>query len=210
MEDDSAKPLGEALLSALSGIAAEMSGDLHDFKRLDEFFEKETSHLPPYAIQRIKTAVSDLSNVCESHIEIIALAKIMAMNFSAEGQIPSYPIVTRERTPGDGVRITPQVKLGDYRADFVVDANGFSFLVECDGREFHDAAADARRDSEIERLFGMKTFRLSGSEIWKTNIWILPFMRWCRGSFVDRHLREWQHEWAVLLRSWQDETDGSN
>lgn len=186
-DDDLPKSIFDAAATAIDDIADGMIGELNSFKRLKHFLEHETAHLPPFAIARIVAAIDDLHKVCESHIEILALAKLMATNVSAEGQMPSYPFATKVRTPSKFVTITPQVKLGSYRADFVIDGlSGKAFIVECDGRDFHNADADARRDANIEREFGMKTFRITGKEIWRSDVWLPTFGRWCRGNFHER------------------------
>lgn len=199
-DDDGVKSFGQAAFLALEDIADEMLGDLNSFKRLRDFFREETSHLPPFAIERIRTAVEDHYKVCESHIEIIALVKMMSANVAADGQMPSYPYATSERVPSKFVTITPQVKIGPYRADFIVDGERRAFLVECDGLDFHDAAADARRDAAIEADFGMKTFRLAGKEIWRSSAWLPTFGLWCRGKFFDRHRPVWIQELEASVR----------
>jgi hypothetical protein len=187
--DEDPKSLGEAVSSALDDIASEMSGALNSFPRLDYFFENETSHLPPFAIERIRKAVDDFHTVCESHIEIIALAKMMAYNIAPDGQPPRYPSVLANiaDVSHGNVTITPQVGLRPYRADFIIRGVGRPFVVECDGRDFHNSRDDAARDEDIEHRFGLKTFRLTGREIWKSNAWLPFFGHWCRGQMVARN-----------------------
>lgn len=54
-----------------------------------------------------------------------------------------------------GYRVTPQVKVGQYRIDLVVEGNGDTLLaVECDGDRYHGADrwdADMRRQRVLER-----------------------------------------------------------
>lgn len=199
-DDDGVKPLGEAAFLAIDDIADEMLGDLNSFKRLKNFFRDETSHLPPFVIERIRASVEEHYKTCESHIEIIALVKMMSSNIAADGQMPSYPFATKKLVPSKFVTITPQVRVGNYRADFVVDGDGGAFIVECDGLNFHDAKADARRDAAIERDFGMKTFRLAGKEIWRSSTWLPTFNLWCRGKFFDRHRSAWLQELEASVR----------
>ena len=201
MEDDDAKPIFDAAFSAIRDIADEFVGGLNSFKRLNDFFKNETSHLPPFVIARIGSAVEDFHKICESHIEIVALVKMMALNVSDAGQMPSYPFATSKREKTDFVTITPQVEIGPYRADFVVDTpSGQAFLVECDGRDFHTLEVDAQRDEDIERRFGMKTYRLTGREIWNSDEWLPMFGRWCRGKFFDRSKDLWMQEWEHRTR----------
>ena len=58
----------------------------------------------------------------------------------------------------------PQYPVGKYYADF---ANPYhKIIVECDGKQWHDAEKDRLRDIEINEL-GWTVFRLSGSAIMK-------------------------------------------
>lgn len=60
--------------------------------------------------------------------------------------------------------LAPQVQYGidRYRVDFAFPE--YRLAVEADGRAWHDAARDARRDRHLERL-GWRTLRFTGSEI---------------------------------------------
>lgn len=72
--------------------------------------------------------------------------------------------------------LAPQVKIGNYRADFMLvhmhGLNGWSgIVVECDGHDFHErtkqqATRDKARDRYIQKC-GFKVMRFTGSEIWK-------------------------------------------
>lgn len=200
MSDDEAKTLGSSAISAVSNIADDMVGELNSFRRLNRFLEEETGYLPPFVISNIKAAIDDFYRVCESPIEMLALVKMLATNVSGEAKVPSYPIVTAKLGRGNRVTITPQVNLLKYRADFVIDnLKGQRFLVECDGRNFHDAEGDAKRDAEIEEALGMKTFRLTGREIWSSDGWRPMFGRWCRGKLFDRNKDLWMQEFDYRL-----------
>lgn len=83
-----------------------------------------------------------------------------------------------------------QVKIGEYRVDFVISAwtasgrvydrtHGFlsgeprwrKLVVECDGHDFHErtkeqAASDRSRDRALNAL-GYDVFRFTGSELWR-------------------------------------------
>jgi len=62
-----------------------------------------------------------------------------------------------------------QEKVGQYRADIFLEANGRSLAVECDGAEFHAATKEqVERDKKRDRYFaarGVSVMRFSGSEI---------------------------------------------
>lgn len=194
-KEDDAQPIHLVSLNALVDIADEFIGDLNSFRRLNSFLANETGHLPGFVVSRMRTTIDDFHRICESHIEMIAMVKMMAVNVSAAGAIPSYPVVTKDRVKSRLVTITPQVQIGHYRADFVVDTpSGVQFIIECDGLNFHDAEKDARRDADIEATFGMKTFRISGKEIWNSDNWMPMFRRWCRGQFFDPRRGAWIQE----------------
>lgn len=80
--------------------------------------------------------------------------------------------------------IQPQVKIGNYRVDFLVTCSGGRYweyqnpvklettklIVECDGHDFHErtkeqARKDKERDRELQKL-GFRVFRFAGSEIY--------------------------------------------
>lgn len=80
---------------------------------------------------------------------------------------------------GAFLHIFPQAKLGRYRVDFLVVASGNLaridedpiighrvFIVECDGREFHqDKYKDERRDAHFWANAGIPTIRFPGRDI---------------------------------------------
>lgn len=77
--------------------------------------------------------------------------------------------------PPEGVRVTPQQKLGKYRADFVFlvtnkDGKPKSLVVEVDGHDFHERTKDqAARDRSRDRWMaenGYDVMRFTGSEVW--------------------------------------------
>ena len=73
----------------------------------------------------------------------------------------------------DWIHIFPQTKIGDYRVDFLITFNcgegEESFIVECDGHDFHDRTPfQASRDRERDRtllMAGHKVFRFTGRDI---------------------------------------------
>lgn len=73
-----------------------------------------------------------------------------------------------------GFSITPQFKIGNYKADFLVkyfiDKNrDREVLVECDSQQFHERTEKERRyEKSRDRFFqiqGFKVFRFTGKEI---------------------------------------------
>jgi ATP-dependent DNA helicase UvrD/PcrA len=58
----------------------------------------------------------------------------------------------------------PQVRIGQFTVDFLVETQSNKVIVECDGRAFRDPSKDFERD-KILSLEGYPVCRLSGSEI---------------------------------------------
>ena len=64
-----------------------------------------------------------------------------------------------------GYRVTPQVKVGNYRIDLVVEGINSRLAVECDGDRWHPIdqwSSDRLRQRQIERA-GWKFWRVWGS-----------------------------------------------
>lgn len=64
-----------------------------------------------------------------------------------------------------------QHQIDSYRVDFLLELNGHSLVIECDGHAFHErtkeqAARDRSRDRELTGK-GFRVIRFTGSEIWK-------------------------------------------
>jgi DNA helicase II / ATP-dependent DNA helicase PcrA len=70
---------------------------------------------------------------------------------------------------GHKLSYQPQVRLGRYTVDFLVNAPNSAensrVIVECDGRAFHSAARDSERDKVLS-LEGYPICRFSGSDIY--------------------------------------------
>lgn len=80
------------------------------------------------------------------------------------------------KTMGPGLHITPQHKIGKYRADFFVTEYNYkgevstrNVVVECDGTAFHERTeperrAEKLRDRYMQKL-DLKVFRYTGKEL---------------------------------------------
>jgi DNA helicase-2/ATP-dependent DNA helicase PcrA len=66
-----------------------------------------------------------------------------------------------------GLVAEPQVRLGRYRADFLVENSGQKWVVEADGRGFHDPVRDKIRDDELKSMGIADVIRFTGSEIFR-------------------------------------------
>ncbi len=74
-----------------------------------------------------------------------------------------------------GMALDPQVKIGEYRVDFIAfDKPGFSrpekeFVVECDSQQWHERTEEQRRyEKQRDRFLiskGYKTLHFTGTEI---------------------------------------------
>jgi very-short-patch-repair endonuclease len=79
------------------------------------------------------------------------------------------PIEQRLRTAlaEEGVSAEPQVRLGRYIADFVVDTPSGKLVVEADGRDYHDLERDAQRDAALRERGVWRVLRFTGAAIWR-------------------------------------------
>ena len=105
----------------------------------------------------------------ESHIEWMmydALRVVASYDYG-------FDVLGEPRGLGDPIKIEPQVKIGRYRADFLVSLSfgdkSILIVVECDGHEFHErtksqASRDKSRDRTLQRQ-GYRVFRFTGSDI---------------------------------------------
>ena len=74
-------------------------------------------------------------------------------------------IYLRDELIRRNIAFEPQVKLGRFYVDFLVEANRQKIIVEYDGRAFHSAKKDAARDRELQ-LEGYRIIRFTGSELY--------------------------------------------
>jgi very-short-patch-repair endonuclease len=92
--------------------------------------------------------------------------------YEQDQDIQPYPIDwTRVFTPIEydawytirclGIDLYPQYPIGKYFADFAAPKQ--KFILECDGKEWHDEEKDAKRDLYMSHL-GWQIFRVTGSE----------------------------------------------
>lgn len=65
-------------------------------------------------------------------------------------------------------KVTPQVPVGPYRADFIVYVADKRLAVECDGAAYHATPEAVQRDKRRDRFFvsqGIPVMRFTGKEI---------------------------------------------
>ncbi|GEL78694.1 AAA domain-containing protein [Tenuibacillus multivorans] len=95
---------------------------------------------------RVNEEVEDLEHLCESPFELDVLRMILAK----------------------GYKVTPQVKVGGYRIDFVIEGIRDRLAIECDGEKWHGPEKfeeDIQRQESLERA-GWKFWRIRGREFY--------------------------------------------
>lgn len=70
--------------------------------------------------------------------------------------------IFKDKLVENNILFKPQVKLGRFYVDFLLEINNSKVIVECDGREYHNPYRDHERDKEIKKE-EYKIFRFSGS-----------------------------------------------
>lgn len=72
--------------------------------------------------------------------------------------------IFKDKLVENNISFEPQVKLGRFYVDFLIEVNNTKVIIECDGREYHNPYRDHERDKELKKE-GYKIFRFSGSRI---------------------------------------------
>lgn len=65
----------------------------------------------------------------------------------------------------ENIPYRPQVKLGRFYVDFLIELENEKIIVECDGREYHNPYRDRERDKELGKE-GYRILHFTGSEIY--------------------------------------------
>lgn len=97
--------------------------------------------------KRVNEEVADLEKLCESPFEIEVLRILLA----------------------NGYRVRPQVEVGRYRIDFVVEGLRTRLAVECDGDRWHgidEWEDDRNRQRDLERV-GWTFWRVRASAFYR-------------------------------------------
>lgn len=104
----------------------------------------------------------------------IALKLQCASVFVAVNPDPDYDNRTGKVTRNPGLFVTPQAKIGSYRVDFLIEANGISgsatpVVVELDGHAFHDKDKHQRSYEKARDRFlvksGYRVLHFTGSDV---------------------------------------------
>ena len=104
-----------------------------------------------------------LKSICEGDCYNFRYAK----SLRDYGEKPLTPIEVRlkEGLIKAGLSFEPQVKIGRFIVDFLINHEGKKLIVEADGQQYHVPDKDKLRDEEIYNEFQMETIRFGGSKI---------------------------------------------
>lgn len=91
---------------------------------------------------------------------------------SLNQEIDNYLFTPIEQIMNDAliendITFHPQVKVGRFQVDFIVEIGNAKIIVECDGRDYHNPNHDAERDKEL-KLQGYRILHFTGSEIFNS------------------------------------------
>jgi very-short-patch-repair endonuclease len=115
--------------------------------------------------------IEELWHLMESPIEASIFPYLVLQDYGPSMGTASAARDPHTPEPGD-LLVVPQLRIHGYRLDFAVVATkaieGINqtaiVAVECDGREFHEAIRDTKRDLHFHEN-GVVTVRLKGAEI---------------------------------------------
>lgn len=118
------------------------------------------------------------SQVTQSPIEDKLLGALLWLDMDWCGFPSVSDLQPNERAPTSQIEfwITPQARIGQYRADllvwFIYGKTVAGLAVECDGHDFHEktkdqASRDKKRDREILKA-GFPVVRFSGRDIYRS------------------------------------------
>jgi very-short-patch-repair endonuclease len=117
-----------------------------------------------------------------------SVSEIISSNLRTESPIESRLYTEMKKR---GLKPQPQVKIGPYRVDYLLDTKYKKIVIEADGAEYHkDKERDRVRD-EYLRSKDYTVLRFTGSEIYKN-----PLNCVCR---IIEEISE-----VYTTKSWQD------
>ena len=116
-----------------------------------------------YAVAiRMHKATKAVAELCESPIERLLLAALVAEHF---------PVFCGDqwRSADLALELKPQFGVSRYRMDFAITGKSVLIGIECDGHEYHEKTKQqAQRDKSRDRILtaaGWRLLRFTGSEI---------------------------------------------
>lgn len=148
--------------------------------RSAELIDRLVTDAKTAAAEQIEHDYAWGSSMCESPIEKIFLAQFIHPHIAGEFDTivnvmkpPSGLVEHTVPPPIPGIFLYPQIKIGDYRVDFLIHATirdpVRTIIVECDGHDYHERTkAQAQRDKARDRFLmgkGYRVVRFTGSEL---------------------------------------------
>lgn len=109
-------------------------------------------------------ALEQLTNLLEQVNSTIISPELISV-YNSNIMFTPIEKIFKDKLVERGLSFKSQVKLDRFYVDFLVEVNNTKVIVECDGREYHDAVRDAERDKELKKE-GYSICRFSGSEIY--------------------------------------------
>lgn len=158
---------------------------------------------------------------CESHVELLFYFACHMKTIGFARSIEPLPYINniacfvsdlKQRQQSNEypffICMSPQVKIGRYRVDFLFGAGLWDnttklVVVECDGHDFHErtkeqARADKSRDRFMKRL-GIQVFRFTGSEVWRdANYCLHEVLSYMKDENKIAHLR-WADQRGIAV-----------
>lgn len=134
---------------------------------------------------RVNKAMEDLEQLCDSPFEIDVLRMIIAK----------------------GYKVTPQLKVGNYRIDFVIEGMRDRLAVECDGEKWHGPEKfeeDMQRQGSLERA-GWTFWRVRGRDFYfnpnkaMESLWTKLSEMGIESNIFDEKTSEIQEEQTVVI-----------
>lgn len=100
-------------------------------------------------------------------------------------------IILRDELIKNNIHFELQKEIGKYIVDFLVEVDGNKFIVECDGKDFHDIEKDKLRDNDILELYGLNTLRFTGSEVYNdVKKCVSNIVKYGKGKYLKVKTRE--------------------
>lgn len=115
--------------------------------------------------QRDQLDLEDIGTLLQENAAIVEFGNLDTLS----DRIPQTPIedLLLKALRDIGLPIRPQIRIGRFRPDFLVEVEGKRWIIEADGRGFHDPDADAARDKILRDDGIADVIRFTGSEIFR-------------------------------------------
>ena len=155
------------------GQIAEGSRDCAKLLRSLDYRDDHIAKVLAHRREQVESAF----NICESPIECLMLAALVFADWRPFTCIQPAVHEIGKPFPSADLVVVPQLRLGQYRADFVVVGKAGNhkahwICVECDGHEFHEDISNQQWEEDRYRdawmtVMGVPVMRFPGSDIWK-------------------------------------------